>query len=117
MPMLFDQPLLCPRFALTWVQAVIEKASIDEVYIDVTSLVDSEIQAREASEGWQAQSVDAFAWGSIVLGELPLAVDSEFDRRLSVGAAIACRLRGAVLDQLGAPNGLLVQDLTYARYE
>lgn len=28
-------------------------------------------------------------------------MDSEFDRRLAVGAGIACRLRGAVFDQLG----------------
>ena len=78
-----------------------EKASIDEVYVDVTAMVDSEMHAREASEGWQAQSVDAFAWGSIVLGGQPLAVGNEFDRRLSVGAAICCRLRGAVIEKLG----------------
>ena len=29
-----------------WLQAVLEKASIDEVYMDVTSLVDKELQAR-----------------------------------------------------------------------
>lgn len=44
--------------------------------------------------------VDAFAWGSIVLGG-SLDVGSEFERRLSIGAYIACRLRGAVRDQLG----------------
>jgi len=29
------------------VQAVIEKASIDEVYIDVTAMVDKELQVRK----------------------------------------------------------------------
>jgi hypothetical protein len=45
--------------------------------------------------------VDAFAWGSIVVGG-PLDVASEFERRLAVGAGIACRLRGALLRELGA---------------
>jgi hypothetical protein len=31
----------------------------------------------------------------------PLRVDNEFERRLSVGAMIACRLRGAVRERLG----------------
>jgi hypothetical protein len=58
--------------------------------------------AAEASDVEGASPMDAFAWGSIVLGG-PLDVSSEFERRLSVGAAIACRLRGAIRDQLGAP--------------
>ena len=57
--------------------------------------------AAEASDTEGAAPMDAFAWGSIVLGG-PLDVGSEFERRLSVGAAIACRLRGAIRDQLGA---------------
>lgn len=57
--------------------------------------------AAEASDVEGASPMDAFAWGSIVLGG-PLDVSSEFERRLSVGAAIACRLRGAIRDQLGA---------------
>ena len=44
--------------------------------------------------------IDAFAWGSIVLGNR-LDISSEFDRRLSIGASIACRLRGAIRKQLG----------------
>ena len=44
--------------------------------------------------------IDAFAWGSIVLGN-QLDISSEFDRRLSIGASIACRLRGAIRQQLG----------------
>ena len=40
-----------------------------------------------------------FSWGSIVEGG-PLQ-DNEFERRLAVGANIACRLRGAVREQLG----------------
>ena len=52
--------------------------------------------------------IDAFAWGSIVLGD-QLDISSEFDRRLSIGASIACRLRGAIRKQLGdscTPNSL-----------
>lgn len=45
--------------------------------------------------------MDAFSWGSIVLGGGPLAVGSEFERRLSIGANIACRLRKCIRDQLG----------------
>ena len=41
-----------------------------------------------------------FSWGSIVEGG-PLQ-DNEFERRLAVGANIACRLRGAVRETLGA---------------
>ncbi|KAK9901261.1 hypothetical protein WJX75_003106 [Coccomyxa subellipsoidea] len=98
-------------------QAVIEKASIDEVYMDVTTMVEKELReraqadtCREAeTEGeggahdWEAggSPVDAFSWGSIVLGGGPLNVGSEFERRLSIGANIACRLRGAVREQLG----------------
>ena len=44
--------------------------------------------------------LDAFAWGSIVLGNR-LDISSEFDRRLSIGASIACRLRGAIRKELG----------------
>lgn len=40
-----------------------------------------------------------FSWGSIVEGG-PLQ-DNEFERRLAAGANIACRLRGAVREQLG----------------
>ncbi|KAK9791346.1 hypothetical protein WJX73_002907 [Symbiochloris irregularis] len=78
-------------------QAVTEKASIDEVYMDVTAIVDAEMRSRN---GVPLQSVDSFAWGGIVLGGGPLAVHNEFDRRLAVGACIACRLRGAVFDKL-----------------
>ncbi|BDA45382.1 DNA polymerase eta at N-terminal half [Coccomyxa sp. Obi] len=97
-------------------QAIIEKASIDEVYMDVTTMVEKELRERaqadscknpENGEGgahdWEAggSPVDAFAWGSIVLGGGPLDVGSEFERRLSIGANIACRLRGAIREQLG----------------
>jgi hypothetical protein len=40
-------------------------------------------------------------WGGVVI-DGPLRTASEFERRLSVGAMIACRLRGAVREQLGA---------------
>ncbi|KAK9829326.1 hypothetical protein WJX72_005200 [[Myrmecia] bisecta] len=87
-------------------QVVIEKASIDEVYMDVTTLVDEELQESGAGrqEGDQGHAggdaLQVFSWGSVVVG-CPLDVDSEFDRRLAVGAKIACRLRGAIRDRLG----------------
>jgi hypothetical protein len=58
----------------------------------------------EADEGGRggAGELDAFGWGSIVLGG-PLDPGDEWERRLAVGAQIACRLRGAVRQQLGAP--------------
>ena len=37
----------------------------------------------------------ASCWGD------QLDISSEFDRRLSIGASIACRLRGAIRQQLG----------------
>ena len=46
-------------------------------------------------------AVDAFAWGSIVVGG-PLDPSAETERRLAVGAGIACRLRGALLSDMGA---------------
>ena len=64
----------------------------------MTAMVDAEMHARSDAP---VQPVDSFAWGSIVLGGGPLAIDNEFDRRLAVGAAIACRLRGAVFEKLG----------------
>ena len=51
----------------------------------------------------QVTSVEGFAWGSVVVGGQPLDVSNEFDRRLAEGCAIACRLRGGVKQQLGAP--------------
>ena len=41
-----------------WLQAVIEKASIDEVYIDVTALVDEELQVRCSFTGSLPQRLD-----------------------------------------------------------
>ena len=54
----------------------------------------------QGSAGAPPAPVDAFAWGSIVVGG-PLDVSSEFERRLAVGAGIACRLRGKLLEELG----------------
>ncbi|KAK9827976.1 hypothetical protein WJX81_003639 [Elliptochloris bilobata] len=83
--------------------AVLEKASIDEVYMDVTALVDKELQERadaDDSAPGACGTGDAFGWGSIVLGG-PLDPGCEWERRLAVGAQVACRLRGAVRQQLG----------------
>lgn len=49
---------------------------------------------------------DAFAWGSIVEGG-PLDTESELDRRLSVGASISCRVRGAIREKLGEAAALV----------
>ena len=46
-------------------------------------------------------SVDAFGWNSIVIGG-PLDPSSQVERRLAAGAGIACRLRGALREQMGA---------------
>ncbi|CAL5228751.1 g11937 [Coccomyxa viridis] len=83
-------------------QATIEKASIDDVYIDVTAIVDKELQEQAAADNCRGLNeqeggahdagcfpIDTFAWGSIVLGKF-LDISSEFDRRLSIGASIAC---------------------------
>ncbi|KAL4548520.1 hypothetical protein Ndes2526B_g01087 [Nannochloris sp. 'desiccata'] len=101
--------------------SVIEKASIDEVYIDVTAMVDSELQGKynyhkfegggvddnkftnhnsDNNKNLEASPSDAFSWGSIVPSG-PLNPGSEFDVRLACGAGIACRLRGAILEKLG----------------
>lgn len=135
-------------------QAVVEKASIDEVYIDVTSMVDAELHqqrlspsgggtqgygpahssqeeedgdspSRQARSGGQPQGNNIepgaaaaaaaagaftsgpFSWGSIVLGGQ--LQDNEFERRLGVGAAIGCRLRGAVREQLGVGSNQTAQ--------
>lgn len=85
----------------------IEKASIDEVYIDVTTLVDNELALRyPCSEsdhhmnGFHDHAL--FSWGSIVYGGEHLgALDpsSQSDVRLACGAMIASRLRGAIQTQ------------------
>lgn len=71
----------------------IEKASIDEVYIDVTTLVDKELSLKDPS----IDGADyLFGWGSVLYGEHPLNPSSPCDVRLSYGAMIASRLRGAI---------------------
>eukprot|EP00884_Botryococcus_braunii_P006782 jgi/Botrbrau1/16104/Bobra.7_2s0069.1 len=80
-------------------QAPLEKASIDEVYMDVTAEVDQELQERGAA-GITDEALAGFSFNSVVL-EGPLDIGSEFERRLAVGAGLACRLRGAVFQQLG----------------
>ena len=58
-------------------------------------------EADGGAPGGGGDAGDAFGWGSIVLGG-PLDAGCEWERRLAVGAQIACRLRGAVRQQLGA---------------
>jgi DNA polymerase eta len=85
----------------------VEKASIDEAYIDVTAAVDVSLSSTEdGDDAYRAGGTrgggdgDAFAWGSVVVGG-PLDPGSEFERRLAAGAGLACRVRGAILDHLG----------------
>ncbi len=77
----------------------IEKASIDEVYIDATTLVDMELERKNVQTG---DSCDVsgghglFSWGSVIYGENSLDPSSRCDARLACGAMIASRLRGAI---------------------
>ncbi len=85
-------------------QAIAEKASIDEIYLDVTAMVEEELRSAAPPNGGGPPGATAgFWWGGVVI-DGPLRVDCEFERRLSVGAMIACRLRGAVREQLGAAS-------------
>lgn len=81
--------------------ATAEKASIDEIYLDVTALVEAELGG-ESPPGFLGGNAGtrAFGWGGVTI-EGPLRVENEFERRLSAGAMIACRLRGAVRERLG----------------
>lgn len=81
---------------------IIEKASIDEFYIDVTAMIDAELKkGRDQTTGRDHNThADAFAWGSIV-PHVALDPGSEFDVRLAAGAGIACRLRAAIREELG----------------
>jgi DNA polymerase eta len=72
---------------------VIERASIDEVFIDVTSLVDEEIGRMEEIQD-EAQQV--FTWNSVTYGGTPLMTSDQTAVRLATGAKIAARLRGAI---------------------
>lgn len=73
-------------------QAVIEKASIDEFYIDATAMVDAALHS---------EAVPVVDHADTVVVDPPLQIGNEFERRLCMGAAIASRLRGAVFDSLG----------------
>lgn len=73
---------------------MIEKASIDEVYIDVTAEVERALSRHEAHGGLLPEA------DSVVIGG-PLNPGSEFERRLGQGAGLAARLRAALFEQLG----------------
>lgn len=73
----------------------IEKASIDEFYMDVTADIEELVRQQAESGGM---------WGSIVVGHHHNTndiVNSESGVRLGCAARIACQLRGAILDELG----------------
>jgi len=76
----------------------IEKASIDEVYVDVTSLVDAEMDKRGCSAEECAETA-VFSWGSIVVGGCSLRSTVCNHQRLALGAMIASKIRGAILAQ------------------
>ena len=60
---------------------------------------DAQMQEEQSVSAAVGGGGSTFSWGSIVEGG-PLQ-DNEFERRLAAGANIACRLRGAVREQLG----------------
>ncbi|WIA12559.1 hypothetical protein OEZ85_006220 [Tetradesmus obliquus] len=110
---------------------LLEKASIDEVYIDATPAAVAELAAAEGSNTAPATAADAHghaghdpehdaggaaagsggpgvaallaaaAGASVVLGEGGLRPDNAYDRLAAAGAVIAARLRGQLLAQLG----------------
>ncbi|CAG9463583.1 unnamed protein product [Pedinophyceae sp. YPF-701] len=81
---------------------VIEKASIDEAYVDITGAVEREIKAREGAGGGDGtDGLDGFSWGSLIAGGGTLDPSKAFDLRLAAGAAVVCRVRGAVAKKLG----------------
>ena len=73
----------------------IERASIDECYVDVTSVVDTECAAADGGAAVAARGEAASGVVCDVDGGSPL------DRRLAVGADVCARLRRAVHDELG----------------
>lgn len=80
----------------------IEKASIDEVYIDVTTLVDTELERKRVHSADVVHGTDGgglFSWGSILYGDEVLDPLCPYDARLASGAMIASRLRGAIQTQ------------------
>eukprot|EP00775_Hariotina_reticulata_P003602 gene3602-3867_t len=93
---------LCPG-------CLLEKASIDEAYLDVRELAAAESSATHAIddsdaavlEGGLSGLMSQAAAGSVVLGEGGLQPDMEFDRLAAAGARVALRLRRELLAQLG----------------
>lgn len=79
--------------------STIEKASIDEVYIDVTDLVAE--RADQVVHGRDSEGQPLFSWGSVVYGTGSLDPMDIVDERLSYGAMIASRLRGAIQTKTG----------------
>jgi len=75
-------------------KATIEKASIDEVYIDVSQLVDNELEASKSMDAGGIAHV--FSWNSVVFGDVQLTTGDVHALRLAVGAKIASRVRGAI---------------------
>lgn len=71
--------------------STVERASIDEVFVDVTALVDEELKSVDSlREG------KVFAWNSVIVGDVPLRAADTSAIRLAIGAKIASRVRGAI---------------------
>ena len=89
-------------------KATVEKASIDEVYIDVTELVDEDLQ-RSGDMGRDPHELQlhpqpeahVFSWSSVVFGDVRLTTGDPHALRLAVGAKIASRVRGAIKTRCG----------------
>ncbi|DBB00910.1 hypothetical protein WJX77_007765 [Trebouxia sp. C0004] len=85
--------------------AIVEKASIDEAYLDVTSIVDVHLRASDGegtllASSAQLPALESPGCGNHVIGGA-LDLGSEFESRLAVGGQLACQLRTAVKDKLG----------------
>eukprot|EP00803_Ostreobium_quekettii_P008583 evm.model.scf_1286.6 EVM.evm.TU.scf_1286.6 scf_1286:35361-41600(-) len=76
-------------------RARLEKASIDEAYLDVTAMVEDELKANGGSDDWWRDISHA----SVIIGG-HLCPDVESDRALTAGASIALALRRAVQQEL-----------------
>ncbi|GMH32529.1 hypothetical protein BSKO_00363 [Bryopsis sp. KO-2023] len=78
--------------------AIFEKASIDEVYLDVSESVTSTLE-KEAAESDLMDRLEHGAAISHVIGG-PMDLSSEAEKRLATGAMIALELRTAVHKEL-----------------
>ncbi|KAJ7552061.1 hypothetical protein O6H91_06G040100 [Diphasiastrum complanatum] len=88
-----------------------EKASIDEVYLDVTDQVeemvekecnwDTELQRLLSSTSGESATLDSSKKSDMIVEIGPLLLDDQNDKRLLAGAIIAEKIRSTVRSELG----------------